>query len=142
MKPALSFPSPDDCARAFYEAFARRELDALMAMWAEDEEICCVHPGAMPLYGYAAVRAAWEAIFRSNADVRFDVREEHWAATVGMAVQNAIEWIYVGDEPQPRASVFATNVFLRQPQGWRMLSHVAAPIQSGFAAATPNVVIH
>ncbi len=142
MKPQIAFASPDDCSRAFYEAFSRRDLEALMSTFAEDEEVCCVHPGAAPLYGYTAVRAAWEAIFRNNANMRIELRDERWNTTVGMVVQWAIEWIYVGEEQDPRGPVFATNIFLRSPLGWRLISHTASPVQTGFAPGAAQVVLH
>ncbi len=143
MKNQISFASAEDCARAFYDAFARREIEAIMATWSEDDEIVCGHPGAAPLYGYAAIRAAWDAIFRNNDAMRVEVKDEHWHITVGMAIQFAIEWIYVGDEAQPRGPVFATNTFLRTPLGWRMLSHTAAPIQAGLPMrGGQEVVLH
>ncbi|TAG83879.1 MAG: DUF4440 domain-containing protein, partial [Betaproteobacteria bacterium] len=48
MKNQISFASAEDCARAFYDAFARREIEAIMATWSEDDEIVCGHPGAAP----------------------------------------------------------------------------------------------
>jgi ketosteroid isomerase-like protein len=47
---------------AFYDALNRADVDALMALWADDEEIVCVHPGGPRLIGHAAIRASWEAI--------------------------------------------------------------------------------
>jgi ketosteroid isomerase-like protein len=136
------FAAPDDCARAFYEAFARAETEALMIVWAEDEEVCCVHPASAPLYGYAAIRAAWDAIFRNSTRMRVELRYEYWTHTIGMAMQTAIEWIYVGEEAQARGPVFVTNVFIRTPQGWRMLSHHASPVQTGAAAGPGQPVLH
>ena len=40
------YTTPQDAALAFYHAFEARDLDAMMATWADDEEIVCVHPGA------------------------------------------------------------------------------------------------
>jgi ketosteroid isomerase-like protein len=136
------FSSPEDCARAFYEAFARAEIDAVMATWAEDEDICCVHPAAAPLYGYAAVRAAWDSVFRNSPRMRIEPRDEHWAHTIGMATQTAIEWIYVGEEQQARGPVFVTNTYLRAPQGWRLLSHHASPLQTGLTQGASPTVLH
>ena len=136
------FSSPQDCARAFYEAFSAVEVDALMSVWTEDEEICCVHPAAAPLFGYADVRAAWESIFRNSARMRIELRDEHWNVTIGMATQFTIEWIYVGEEQQPRGPVFVCNTYLRAPQGWRLLSHCAMPVQTGLAQSTAQVVLH
>jgi ketosteroid isomerase-like protein len=60
--------SADEAEAAFYAALARADLDALMALWADDEEIVC-HPGAARLIGHAAIRASFEAIFeRGSAD--------------------------------------------------------------------------
>jgi hypothetical protein len=136
------FSSPEDCSRAFYEAFSAVEIDALMSVWAEDEEICCAHPATAPLYGYAAVRAAWESIFRNSAKMRLELRDEHWHSTIGMAVQFAVEWIYVGEEPQPRGPVFVVNTYVRAPQGWRLLSHCASPIQTGLSHGAGQIVLH
>ena len=113
-----------------------------MSVWAEDEDICCVHPAAAPLYGFAAVRAAWEAIFRNSAKMRIELRDESWHATIGMVTQHAVEWIYVGEEAQPRGPVFMTNIFLRAPQGWRLLVHHASPLQTGLPANAGQVVLH
>ena len=142
MKSQAFFGSPDDCARAFYEAFAQADVEALMSVWADDEDICCAHPAAAPLYGYAAVRSAWEAILRNSAKMRIEMREESWHRTIGMVTLHAIQWIYVGEEPQPRGPVFVTNVFLRAPQGWRLLVHHASPLQTGLAPGVGQVVLH
>ena len=43
--PAKIFPTPQDAESAFYEALERADLEQMMAVWSEDEEIVCVHPG-------------------------------------------------------------------------------------------------
>lgn len=136
------FASPEDCARAFYDAVAAADIEATMAVWSEEEEICCVHPAALPLYGYAAVRTAWEAIYRNSPRMRVELRDEHWTRTIGLVAQHAIEWIYLGDDPNPRGPVFATNLFIRAPQGWRLLVHHASPLNAEPGAAAGNVILH
>ncbi len=142
MKTQAFFPSPEDCARAFYEAFERTDVDEMMSVWAEDEEVCCVHPSAAPLYGFAAVRTSWENIFQNNARMRIELRDERWHTTIGMVCHQAVQWVYVGEEPQPRGPVFITNIFLRAPQGWRLLSHHASPLQTGLGNTSGPVVLH
>jgi ketosteroid isomerase-like protein len=51
---------------AFYDALHRADLEALMALWA-DEEIVCIHPGGVRLIGHAAIRASWETILPAAA---------------------------------------------------------------------------
>ena len=57
-----TFPTPQDAETAFYEALEAGNLDAMMEVWAEDEEIVCVHPGGERLVGYDAVRSSWAQI--------------------------------------------------------------------------------
>ena len=35
--------SPDEIEAAYYDALGRADLEALMALWADDEEIICIH---------------------------------------------------------------------------------------------------
>ena len=55
---------------AFYQAFEAKDVDAMMATWAEDEELVCIHPGGPRLVGYEAVRAGWEQLFASDTKPR------------------------------------------------------------------------
>ena len=41
----------------------RGDIERLMALWSDDDEICCVHPGGARLVGAAAIRASFEAMF-------------------------------------------------------------------------------
>jgi ketosteroid isomerase-like protein len=120
------YTSPQDAALAFYQAFEARDLDAMMAAWADDEDIVCVHPGAPRLVGYDAVRASWEQLFRGDTRLAFRLDEIVLLETVGLAMQSAIEHVHTGDG-KLRGSAIATNVFLRTPAGWRMVCHHASP---------------
>ena len=43
--------SATDIERAFYDALQKADLDKLMACWADEDEIVCVHPGGVRLVG-------------------------------------------------------------------------------------------
>ena len=64
---AALLASPDDTEAQFYEALQHADLDHLMALWADDEEVACVHPGGPRIVGLAAIRAAFEAVFQRGA---------------------------------------------------------------------------
>ena len=51
------FTSPEAVSQAFYEALEAGDIEAMMAVWADDEEVVCVHPGGPRLTGFDAVRA-------------------------------------------------------------------------------------
>ena len=135
------FTTPQDAAAAFYSAFEAKDVDAMMVAWAEDEEIVCVHPGGPRLVGFDAVRLGWEQIFAGEAKLSFRLDEIVMLETVGLALQSAIEQVTVGDDPAPRGTAIASNVFLRTPSGWRMLAHHASPAPT-MTVATPARPLH
>jgi ketosteroid isomerase-like protein len=124
------YTTPADAALAFYQAFEAKDIDAMMATWAEDEEIVCVHPGGTRLVGYEAVRAGWDQLFAGDARLSFRLDQVVVIETVGMAMQSAVEHVTVGSDASSRATAVCTNVFLRTPSGWRMVMHHAAPVST------------
>ena len=121
------FTSPQDAALAFYQAFEAKDVDAMMATWAEYEDIVCVHPGGPRLVGYEAVRIGWEQLFAGETKLSFRLDEIVVIETVGLAMQSAVEHVTVGNDPKARGAAIATNVYLRTPLGWRIVVHHASP---------------
>src|SRR6516165_11580140 len=121
------FTSPQDAALAFYQAFEGRDIEAMMAAWAEDEDIVCIHPGGTRLVGYDAVRAGWEQLFAGDARLTFRLDQVVVIETVGLAMQSAVEHVTLGSDGSPRGTAICTNVFLRTPSGWRIVMHHASP---------------
>lgn len=120
------YTTPTDAALAFYQAFEAKDLDAMMSTWAEDEEIVCIHPGRGRLVGYEAVRAGWEQIFSGDGRMSFRLDEVIAIETVGLALQSALEQITLGGEGRVYGTAIATNVFMRTPSGWRIVTHHAS----------------
>jgi len=134
------YTSPQDVALAFYQAFENRDLDAMMAAWADDEEIVCVHPGGTRHVSYEAVRTGFEQIFAGDSKLRFRLDDVVMLETVGLALQSAVEHVYAGDATL-RGVVVATNVFMRTPSGWRLVCHHASPSPAQ-ASPTPSGPLH
>ena len=61
--------SADDIETAFYEALQTGDIEKLMACWADEDEVVCVHPGGPRVVGALAIRAAFDAMF-SNGTIR------------------------------------------------------------------------
>jgi uncharacterized protein (TIGR02246 family) len=126
--------SPDDVEAQFYEALQQADLDKLMALWADDDEIACVHPGGPRAAGHAAIRASFEAIF-ANGAIPLQPQGVRRLHTLGCAVHHLVEHIRVVEAPGERSAwVLATNVYVKTAQGWRMVVHHASP---GSEAAAP-----
>ncbi len=122
-----TFPTPQDAEAAFYEALEAGDLEAMMEVWAEDEDIVCVHPGGPRLAGYDEVRSSWAQIFGSGQRLNVQVSNQVVLSGMMLAVHSVHENILVQGESRPRAPVAATNVYLRTGNGWRMILHHGSP---------------
>src|SRR5260221_8685360 len=67
------YPTPEDAETAFYDAFERGDLAAMMSVWAEAESVVCIHPQGPRLVGFEAVRESWAQIF-SGGNSRLRMR--------------------------------------------------------------------
>jgi len=119
--------SPDDTEAAFYQALQHGDIDKLMACWADEDDIVCVHPGGARLLGAGAIRAAFEMMF-ANGSIQVRAEKVHRVESLGASVHSVLERIEVLTSDGPRhAYVIATNVYQKTPQGWRMAAHHASP---------------
>jgi ketosteroid isomerase-like protein len=130
------FPTAQDAQNAFYEALERCDLEAMMAVWSEDEDIVCVHPAGQRLAGQAQVREVWRQMFAGGTNMRVRITQQVVIAGVMVEAHNVHENITVAGEQQPRPPMVATNVYLRTAAGWRMIVHHASPAP-GQPAAEP-----
>lgn len=123
-KARKQFGTADDTEVALYDAIGRADLDALMALWADDEEIVCIHPDGTRLIGYAAIRASWEEIF-TRGGVHIRPTQLHASQNTMNAVHNLIEAVNTTDT-QRDIHIIATNVYIKTPLGWRIVLHHAS----------------
>ena len=132
------FPTAQDAENAFYEALERCDLEGMMAVWAEDEEIVCVHPAGQRLSGQDEVRESWARIFAAGPRARVTVSQQVAISAMMLAVHSVHEGFAVEGDPRPTAPILATNVYLRTAAGWRMIVHHASPAPAQAAPAEPS----
>ena len=128
-RPKITPPlaSPDDIEQQLYEALQAGDIERLMAVWSDDEDITCVHPGGPRVVGAAAIRAAFESIF-SNGAVNAHPEKVRRLQTHACAVHSVLEHIRVMTAEGPQSGwVIATNVYVKGTQGWRLVAHHASP---------------
>jgi ketosteroid isomerase-like protein len=84
---------PDTLAtiERFNDAFNRHDIDAIMALMAEDVvfENTSPAPDGERHEGQAAVRAVWEQFFAASPSAHFEVEE-----TIGLGEHCAVRWRY------------------------------------------------
>jgi ketosteroid isomerase-like protein len=123
----------EDTEVAFYDAIGRADIEAMMALWADEEEIICIHPGAERLVGHAAIRASWEAMFERGG-VQIRPRQLRVMQNVMTAIHSVVEEINRDDAAHQDIHIVATNVYLKTPQGWRIVSHHASVAPGAFVS--------
>jgi ketosteroid isomerase-like protein len=133
---AVLMTTADETETSFYDAMQAGDLDRMMQVWADEEDIACVHPGGPRMVGTVAVRAGFEAVFASGP-VHVSIEHVRRMESAVCAVHHVTERVTASGPDGPRtAFVMATNVFLRTPQGWRMVAHHASP---GMAEDLPDI---
>ena len=107
--------------RAFYEAFERRDLDAMAELWEHSDRVTCIHPGWAALRGWGAVAASFFALFQGGGQLQFILTREH-AEIAGDVAWVSVDENLLGD--QGGATVAALNLFVRGgDRRWRLVAH-------------------
>ena len=119
--------SASDLEAVFYDALQSANIEKLMACWADEDEVVCVHPGGTRLVGIGAIRAAFEALF-SNGSIRAIPERVRSVDSLASSVHSVVERIEVMTPQGPQqAYVIATNIYHKTAQGWRLVAHHASP---------------
>ncbi len=121
----LTFATPEDLEQHFYTAIARHDIEALMACWAEDEEIVCIHPTGQQLIGHQAIRASWLAVFTATHFQIAITPVSQWQGMM-VATHHQLEMLLVGDEQTPHGPLHVTHTFVRNEHGWRLVCRHAS----------------
>jgi ketosteroid isomerase-like protein len=137
---SVELSSPEAAEAAFYAAFEARDLEAMMAVWAEDDSVVCIHPGAERLAGRAAVEEGWRQIFAAETLLGFRVAGLRRQLGVDLAVHSLEEHLYVGG--QLRGVVLACNAYRLIDGLWRMVLHHSAPGSGSIAPRDSGRAVH
>lgn len=135
------FPTPQDAEAAFYDAIERGDLEALMSVWAEDEEIVYIPPGGSRMTGYASVREAWRRIFETGQRLTVTLSQPVILQGMLVSVHSVCEQIGLRDAKTGQtAPLVATNVYVRGALGWRLLLHHASPAPPESPSEVPKTL--
>jgi len=127
----MQYATPAEAEDAFYSAFSRCDLDAMMQVWLDAEHVECIHPGSSRLQGTSAIRYSWEQIFSAGEQLQFRIVRHHCTQTASLAIHSISEQIQTDDaDPAAMAEVITTNIYELTADGWRMILHHASPARA------------
>jgi len=118
--------TPDEVQNTFYDAFTRGDLEVMMAVWATDEDIVCVHPGGAPVVGARLVRRSWQQILgaEEKLNISASVLEQWIGETIATFV--VTEHLFLPSQ-NVHVETLATNVFRKKNSIWKMVLHHGSP---------------
>jgi ketosteroid isomerase-like protein len=138
-----NFATAEEAQQAFYQAIERADLAQMMDVWAEDDDIVCIHPGGPRHTGIDEIRESWRRIFTRGPELKFKLLAERSVPGRMLSVHSVVERIAYVRGGFPPASAIATNIFVHSDdRGWKMLVHHASPIPDEQASEGPPSVLH
>jgi ketosteroid isomerase-like protein len=121
------FATPDEAEFAFYDALEHADLDRLMQVWADDEEIACIHPGGLRVVGHEAVQESWTQILRQGP-LHLRPMRPLVMQSMMCSVHILVEYVYTFTHGSAEyVNCYATNIYHKGPTGWRLVMPHASP---------------
>jgi len=105
----------------FYRAFATRDLQAMDALWARQAPVACIHPGWPALADRDAIIESWRGILSNPESPRIVCYDER----VFLYGDTAL---VVCEEELDGGTLVASNLFVREAEGWRIAHHQAGQL--------------
>jgi ketosteroid isomerase-like protein len=138
------FHTPDEAEQAFYQAFEAGDVEQMMGVWANDEEVECIHPVGPRLAGRAAIRDGWIALFSNPRAMRFRISDRRREQCDTLAIHIVHENVRLGDSDKRYPPLVATNIYRLTDNGWRMILHHASPTpgRTDTEEEAPATVLH
>ena len=118
-----------------YAAFEAGDIDRMGALWADSDDVSCIHPGGPILRGRGNVMRSWSVIMANTDYIQFFLTDVEIGIVGDIAVVTCAENILIAPAGDAEAGSFthpgqvvATNVFRRTGSTWRLLLHHGSPV--------------
>jgi len=119
----------DKTYKAFYDAFAQRDLGNMKEIWSAEPYVRCIHPGMGVQLGPEAVKKSFEEIFGQYSELSISPGDLEIKVGTDMAWV-AGKYKYTGKtaKGEPVVTyVWAIDIFERpRPDIWKVVYHQAA----------------
>jgi uncharacterized protein (TIGR02246 family) len=120
------FDSPQDAEDAYYDAIDEQDIEILMTVWEESEEVLCLLPMMPAQRGRDAIRQCWQPFLQGEMQLDIEIQHLSWIEHGDIAIHLVEERVKVPGQAEPQP-VYASNVFRKGAEGWRLLMHQNSP---------------
>ena len=114
-----------------YRAFAARDLTAMDALWARHAPVGCIHPGWPALADRDAIIESWRGILSNPEAPRIVCYDERVFVYGDTA-------LVICEEELDGGTLVASNLFVREAEGWRIAHHQAGQLVARRSQKPPS----
>ena len=120
--------------QSVYDAIEGGDIDLMRSLWADRDDVVCIHPGSEPLRGQATVSRSWSMVMANTGYIQFFLTDVSVTfAGDDTAVVTCTENVLAEAEGESSdtfagGKAVATNVFVRDRRGWLLLMRHASPV--------------
>lgn len=113
----------------YYKAFENFDLQLMSQVWANTNDVVCIHPGWDILVGWEKVREGWSKIFMDDSFLKFTIRNTNTIILNNIGIVSCIEEIFVSSKDTISQTFIATtNLFKETEEGIKLFYHHSSPV--------------
>lgn len=121
--------------RGLYDAIETGDVDLMAALWVDDDDTVCVHPGAEPLRGTGRILRSWTVMMAGVGYIQFFLTDvqvtllppQDPTTAVVVCTENILS--DAGSvETFSGGRAVSTSILVRHRQGWRFRARHASPL--------------
>jgi ketosteroid isomerase-like protein len=125
----------------FYKALELGSIEEMDGVWLHMDWVSCVHPGWDLVLGWERVRHTWAEMFDGGQKMRISSDNVNVRVCGDIVWLTCIENITVFQEDTfASMQAVATNIFLGQTDGYKLIHHHASPIPAIIAEPESNTI--
>lgn len=113
----------------YYKAFENFDIQLMSQVWANTDEVVCIHPGWEILVGWEKVYDGWTKIFMEDTFLKFTIRNTNTIIFENIGIVSCIEEIFVSAKDTiSQTFVATTNLFKMTDDGIKLFYHHSSPV--------------
>lgn len=121
------FETAADAEDTYYDAIDECDMEMMMSVWDDAPETACLLPMQALQQGPDAIREMWRPMLDKTLGLDIAVRHLQWIELGDVAIHLLEEMVTLGDGKERQPPIYATNVYRRNDDGWRLLLHLNSP---------------
>ena len=122
-----TYKSVDEVEQAFYDAFAKGDMDIMSNVWSDNADVCCVHPMSQELTDRDSILTSWSEIFSHAPEIQIEIEVQKRVEYGDFTVSIVHEHLSVPDDKQLHPPIITTNLYQNTDGDWHLISHHSSP---------------